>query len=692
MPLVQAVVPPSGPSAGGTPVTLFGSDFRPGLNVFFGGAEATVLQVSTGTVRVLTPVYPAGPAPLKVRNGDGTHAIVENGFTFTGGPALAPEILGASLALGPPAGGGSFLLWGRNFLSGATVTVGGAAASPTIHRHAGLIEAVAPPGAAGWAAVVVQNPGGPSVTLISGYWYLGLGPTQGIVAGRAEYEKRQVLPMGLSGSVVPTPIPYASVEIHVETSPPQVYTLDADRWGYFAEVVTTGADARIRVNARTSAGSSPVPLRIMDNPTDQALYAVETLTFPIASQATTRRDVLALADGPFGVAGAFNILAVCSHAARRVSGVLGASLPTLHAFWEPGNATTVETSSYFFVDLGAGPVPVLQILGGVQWAEEYTDTDEFDDTLIAHEFGHFVQSTVSTDGSPGGRHGGERLVPNLAFSEGFADWFGCATTGASVYRDTTGRGDWGFVQVEFTCESVGWQFPLVKGIGSESTVLELLWDLYDGVPEAADEDADGVALGYAPVLESLAGFDPNFDFPSLYTLFDQLVANAHVTGPALDALARGPEEQDVPYPEPPSSAFPIPLGKGVSVRDFVDARTPYHPPDPSWKFWLLSSRGNPHNPLNGFNSRRYFRFTLPAQDAVTLTLSIEGTGRWPENLDLYLLDLRNGVIAASQSTGSSERIQTTLAAGTYIVEVRGYQELGMGYVQIDAANFTLTLE
>jgi hypothetical protein len=482
------------------------------------------------------------------------------------------------------------------------------------------------------------------------------------------------------------------VEIHVETSPTQVYTLTTDRWGCFSEVVTAGADARVRVNASTPVGSAPVPMMVMDNGTDLTVYAVETGSFFIPPQSVLQVNVLALAGGSLGVAGAFNILAVCNHAARRVVDTLAVTLPALYAFWEPGNAAVISTSSYFWIDIGSGPVPAIQILGGILWAEEYTDTDEFDDTLITHEFGHFVQSAVSTDGSPGGQHGGERLVPNLAFSEGFADWFGCATTGETVYRDTAGRGDWGFIQVEFPCESVDWQFPLVKGIGSESTVLELLWDLYDGVLEAPDTDGDGLSLGYAPLLESLAGFDPAFDYPSLYTLLDQLVARAYVTGPALDALARGPEEQGVPYPEPPAAAFPTPLTRGASVNDFVDARTPYHPPDPSWKFWLLTSRGNPHNPLNGFNSRRYFRFTLPNPDTVTLTLTVKGTGRWPENLDLYLLDPRNGVIAASLSTGSLERIQAALAAGTYIVEVRGFQELGMGYAQTDAADFTLTLE
>ncbi|MHC4777693.1 MAG: hypothetical protein ACYTFG_03850, partial [Planctomycetota bacterium] len=297
-----------------------------------------------------------------------------------------------------------------------------------------------------------------------------------------------------------------------------------------------------------------------------------------------------------------------------------------------------------------------------------------------------------TISSPGGQHGGERLVPHLAFSEGFADWFGCAATGVEVYRDTTGRGDWGYVMVELHCESVKWQFPLVKGIGSESTVLEMIWDLYDGVPLVPDGDSDAIALGFDPILRAISAFDPTQDYPSLYRLLDELVAVGDVTPAQIDGLSKTPEEQDVDYPVPPGEEFPTPLAPGETVQGFVDARNPYHPQDPSWKFWLLTSRGNPYNSLNGYNSRRYFRITTASLQTVTLTLMIGGSGEAPGNLDLFLLDLQNGVIASSKSKGSIESIQAGLPAGTYVVEVRGWQDLGQGYFRTNEANFSLTRE
>jgi len=689
IPVLLAVTPVSGPASGGTTLLLYGSDFRPGARVFFGEEEAPVLQVQSSSLSVTSLPGVAGSVDVRVVNDDGTNASVEGAFTYVGGGAPVPEIMGASLALGPDTGAGEFLVWGRNFAEGATVSVGGVPCLGQVVHHGGLILAVAPAGPAGPSDIGVLNPGGISAVLTGGYSYVTLGSARGLVLGRAEFEKRQVLDEGLSGSAFPAPIPFAHVEFLVGPDPPVVLTLSTDPWGYYCQDVDADTPIRVRVCSRSAVPPASLSVLVMDNATDQVSYAMESSSFTTSGNGYVRLDLLAPAEGPARIAGAFNLLSECSRASRRVQDTLNLLLPPLRVFWEPGNAAYISTSGFYTKDFGSGPVPAIQILGGLIGAEEFTDTDEFDDHVVVHEYGHYVQHAVSTDSSPGGRHGGERLVPNLAFSEGFATWFACTILGDSMYRDTVGRGDWGYVGVDMDGESVAWQLPLVKGIGSEETVLEILWDLFDGPTKPGDRDADGQELGFAPVLGAVASFDPSADYPSLYTLLDALVTRGDLTVAKVDALTHAPEEQGVPYPPSPSEAFPRELDAGVPVTDFVDARRPYHPGDPSWKFWLSSTGGNPYNPANGYNSRRYYRFTLTAEAPVTLTLDIAGSGESPENLDLYLLNPQNGVLASSTGSSHLERIQGSFAPGTYIVEVRGFYETSPGYIRMNAANFVL---
>jgi hypothetical protein len=96
--------------------------------------------------------------------------------------------------------------------------------------------------------------------------------------------------------------------------------------------------------------------------------------------------------------------------------------------------------------------------------------------------------------------------------------------------------------------------------------------------------------------------------------------------------------------------------------------------------------------LNGFNSRRYYRLRLAAEADVALTLTHHGSGRYPGDLGLVLLDVQNRVLDASDGGGAVETIRRRLPAGAYVVEVRGFQNLGTGFARVNAAAFTLAVE
>jgi hypothetical protein len=93
----------------------------------------------------------------------------------------------------------------------------------------------------------------------------------------------------------------------------------------------------------------------------------------------------------------------------------------------------------------------LYILGGSNGDVKNSDTDHFDDSVIIHEYGHFMEDVYGHSESPGGSHNGNFIIdPRLAWSEGWANFFqgavltqdGSIPSGAAVrkgyYIDTYG--------------------------------------------------------------------------------------------------------------------------------------------------------------------------------------------------------------------------------------------------------------
>lgn len=104
VPTITGISPDSGPSSGGTTVTLTGTGFASGATVRFGGTAATgVTVVSSTQITAVTPPRPAGPATVQVTSTDGQTGSVINGFTYT--PAAPPSITSVSPSTGTTGGG-----------------------------------------------------------------------------------------------------------------------------------------------------------------------------------------------------------------------------------------------------------------------------------------------------------------------------------------------------------------------------------------------------------------------------------------------------------------------------------------------------------------------------------------------------------------------------------------------------------
>jgi hypothetical protein len=183
VPAISSINPTTGPTAGGTTVTLLGSNFATGAQVTFGGTPATVLSVTSGTiVLAATPAHAAGAVDVRVANPDGQATVRTSGFTFEAPPPPpGPTISAVSPPSGALAGGTTVTVSGANFVAGTGLAVrfGGVDATSIVSVLPGAITAVTPAHAAGAVAVQVVNPDGQSVTQPGAFTYLASPPPPG---------------------------------------------------------------------------------------------------------------------------------------------------------------------------------------------------------------------------------------------------------------------------------------------------------------------------------------------------------------------------------------------------------------------------------------------------------------------------------------------------------------------------------
>src|SRR6185503_4614373 len=86
-PSVSGITPNSGPTAGGTSVTINGSNFVSGATVTIGGTAATnVSFVNSTSLTATTPAHAAGAVNVVVRNPDTQSGTLTNGFTYNAPP------------------------------------------------------------------------------------------------------------------------------------------------------------------------------------------------------------------------------------------------------------------------------------------------------------------------------------------------------------------------------------------------------------------------------------------------------------------------------------------------------------------------------------------------------------------------------------------------------------------------------
>ena len=188
-PTIASISPPQGPSAGGTSVTITGTDFKAGLNVFIGGRPATnVAVVSPTQINAVTPQAVSalgGGVNVMVQNTDGG-VVTLNGAYFYLAFESPLALTGVDPIIGPNSGGTQVTITGTGFNAAASVYFNGVPAAFANPLGGSAMFVRTPSNVTGPVTITIVNPDGATVSRANGFTYTGgINVSRAVPAGGA---------------------------------------------------------------------------------------------------------------------------------------------------------------------------------------------------------------------------------------------------------------------------------------------------------------------------------------------------------------------------------------------------------------------------------------------------------------------------------------------------------------------------
>lgn len=297
-------------------------------------------------------------------------------------------------------------------------------------------------------------------------------PCSGLtVSGRATYDDYVPATSGLSTTARSLPIRLAKVELRAVTGDTLLGQGSTDENGDYSIDFRMATPAAYYVKVLAEQDNAVVRQRVVNDRNE--LYAIKSANVD-ASQQPTAANVNLVARKAASFGEAFNIFDLGVSAFKEVSLRTGTLMPLLT--WEWTNGVTPGCGTSCYSDSGTR----IWVLSSA------ADEDAYDDSVLAHEFGHFFMQRNSAENSPGGAHSsGSQSNPRLAWSEGAATYFGQQLLRQAQYIDTNSAG-----ASSVNLEQPGAGIPTGTDDGtptgkvSEAVVAAVLWDLADGAQDS----------------------------------------------------------------------------------------------------------------------------------------------------------------------------------------------------------------
>ena len=220
-PTVTAVSPSSGPTGGGTSVTIVGTNLGGTVQVFFGAVAAEQFAAaSASSVTAVAPAQDAGTVDITVVSPYGTSAVsASDQFTYNG---AAPTVTGIDPTGGPTVGGTLVVILGTNLNGATAVTFGTTSATDFTITDGASAYATSPDLPAGAYDITVTTPYGTSATSPADQYTTvllptvsGVSPSSGPTGGGTS--------VSVSGSGFTN-----AVQVYFGFSPATTFTINSD--------------------------------------------------------------------------------------------------------------------------------------------------------------------------------------------------------------------------------------------------------------------------------------------------------------------------------------------------------------------------------------------------------------------------------------------------------------------------------
>jgi hypothetical protein len=413
---------------------------------------------------------------------------------------------------------------------------------------------------------------------------------------------------------------------------------------------------RMRAEMINPTGPASWNVAVKDNTAGDALWVVDGAAASSGTASSVRSINAGAGWGGSSytaarAAGPFAILDTVYTGMALVRTVQNASqFPPLTVLWSPnnntaeGNLTVGEVGTSFFSTANCGGVArFIYILG-----QQNDDTDEFDSTIVAHEYGHYLQSAFSTNNSIGGSHGpSNKLDVTLAFSEGWGNGWSSMLRNNPLYLDSAG---------------------FRQGPGAAFSLATPPTDAQRGWYREDSIDTSLYALfksqGFAPIWTALTG--PMLSQDSVATIFSFAAAvrsagNAAVnsalngllaaqnifTGAAADQWGTGETNNG-------GNAGNLPVYNAIALNSPVST------------CFITTNLVN--SSVNKLGSVKYYRLALPSAGTRSFVASFP-TGR---DIDFQVYQKGVLLVDASSSDPTSELASVSLAAGEAVIRVSDF--------------------
>jgi len=442
-----------------------------------------------------------------------------------------------------------------------------------------------------------------------------------------------------------------------------------DSNGDYDVSVTSNTELRIRARAEMMKTDGPKwDVSVIDNTSGDALYALDGSLASSGTEDSTRNLNAASGWGGSAYTGTraaapFAILNPIYDGLQKFAAVdSDVVFPPAEFGWSVRNRAAngnvaqgeIQTSSY----VGNGRINIL--------GDANNDTDEYDDHVIVHEWGHYFEDQLSRSDSIGGTHtGSDRLDPRVALGEGFGNAISGMVTDDPFYRDSNGQGQASGFAINVESNSAS-----PEGWFNEFSVQSILYDIYDD----NDDGADTISLGLGPIYNVLTGPDYIGQpvFTTIFSFLDEIRTLEPNNVSAINTLATGQSisgtgKEGTGENNSGSTANSLPVYKAVSVNgDAVRVCSA----------GTTSPASNP--PLfNKLRNRNYVKFTVTNSGRHTVIMQrVSGTTSRDPDFIIY----QNGspVLLAQSAPGEREAVTVSLTAGDYVVDAHDFFNLGLG--------------